>query len=321
MKKFIVYANCQSHALALTLMENKEFSSIYEWVHIPPVQDLKKINIPEILSKVESADLFIYQPILSSHKRPKELSSDFLTMRLKSGANFISFPSLYFDGYFPHLQTFKGYVSELNLVHDYFIAYCCSIGLTEEETIELIHNQDLYPKNVSIKLAENSLDNLRRRESKFHIDIKISGFIEENYRRIKLFNQFNHPKRVVFKHVAESIMKKLGIKDFAIDKEGASHLDRIMTPIYRSTYKNLELEFEEDFESYNALNGKGINQKDVISEFFKFYNLLNLEEIKRHVSKKKPFIPRIVKDITSKRSTRHRERVPFFRGWRRRWRA
>jgi hypothetical protein len=318
MKKFIVYANCQSYALAQTLLENIEFSSTYEWVPIPPVQNLKEINIPEVTSKVKSTDLFIYQPIAKSHNRPKELSSKFLIRFVKPKANIISFPSIYFDGYFPHLSTFKGYVSTLNLVHDYFIAYACSIGISEEETFELVQDQKLYPEKLSIKLAEKSLKRLKDRESYFNIDITISEFIRENYQRIKLFNQFNHPKRAVFKYIAESIMQKLGIASHFIDEEGPSHLDKIMTPIYRSTHKNLKLEFEEDFECYNGLNAKGESQKVVISEFFKFYKLKNLDEIMHHVSKIKPFIPKIIKNIT-KRSTRRRGRSIFSGSWWRRW--
>lgn len=317
-KRFVVYANCQSNALAQTLMENIEFSSVYEWVPIPPVQTLREIDIQEVISKVESADLFIYQPITTSHNRPKELSSDFLTKVVKPRANSISFPSIYFDGYFPHLQTFKGYVSTLNLVHDYVIAYSCAIGLSEGETFELIQDENLYSEKLSSKLADSSLKKLEYRESQFNIDIKVSGVIRENYRRIKMFNQFNHPRRVVFKHIAESIMRKIGIINFYIDECGPSRLDKIMTPVYRSTYKNLKLEFEEDFECYNGLSGKGKKQRDVISEFFEFYKLQNPREIMRHVSRTKPFIPKIIKDITG-RSTKRRGRSFFFYGWWRHW--
>jgi hypothetical protein len=77
-----------------------------------------------------------------------------------------------------------------------------------------------------------------------------------------------------------------------------------MTPIYKSTYKNLQLEFSENFDCYNAVrNGanNGVrNQKDIISGFSNFYKSKNLEEIRNHVSRAKPFIPKIIKDITNR---------------------
>lgn len=294
MKKLVVFANCQSGALVKTMMENKEFSSEYEWDFLLPVQNLQEIHVVEVLHKVRNADLFLYQPVLPAPNRPYELNSKFLIEQVKDGAEAISFSSIYFDGYFPHLQTLKGGVSILNLVHDYFMAYSCAIGLSEEKTIELINKENLYSKSLSIKLVKNSLNNLRKREKESDIDIKLCDFIEKNYKKVKLFNQFNHPKREIFKYIAESILDKIGIDEFVIADTGASHLDGIMTPIYRSTYKNLNLQFQEDFETYGAIGEQKIKQREVVYKFFEFYRGANLEDIKIHVSKTKPFVSKIV---------------------------
>jgi hypothetical protein len=294
-KKFVIYANCQSSALAKTLMENREFSSTYEWLALPGIQMLKEEDIPEVLTKVQSADCFIHQPISAIPNRPIELTSAFLLQRVKPEAKILSFPSLYFDGYFPHLETLKGYISVLNLVHDYFIAYCCSIGLTIEQTLKLIQKEDLYPEEVSITLAERSLKNLSDRETEFFIDIKVSSFIRDNFKFKKLFNQFNHPKRIVFKYIAEKILQGIGIRDYYIEEPGVGHLDGIMTPIYKSTYKNLNLQFNEDFETYNGLGQMGLKQREVIKGFFDFYRDKDLKEIYLHISRSKPFVPQIVK--------------------------
>ena len=297
MKKFLVYANCQSQALALTLMENKEFESVYERIYVPQVQYLGKKDIEDLLYKVSSVDLFIYQPVSNIQSRPVELSSDFLLQKTKKSAELISFPSIYFDGYFPHLQTLYGYVSQLNLVHDYFVAYLCSSGFSTEQAIEIIQSEDLYPKTISKELVEKSLLTLKKREEQFSVDIKVSSYISENYGTSKLFNQFNHPKRPVFKYVSESIMKKIGIQDFRIQEEGISHLDGIVTPIYKSTYKNLELNFNENFETYTAGKHGVQNQKSVIKGFYEFYKTKNLKQINDHICKEKPFIPKIIESM------------------------
>ena len=244
--------------------------------------------------------MFVYQPNATTANKPKELSSNFLINNVKQGATLISFPSIYFDGYFPHLQTFNGYVSILNLTHDYFIAYLCSIGFSQNETFNLIQSEDLYTKNTSVNLAERSLKNLRDREEEFSIDAKLSGFIEKNYKKAKLFNQFNHPRRPVFKFLSESILNKIGISNCRIKEKGNSYLDDIITPIYRSTYNNLNLRFIEDFDNYNSVNNNAIKQKDVINEFYNFYKTKNLEEIRNHVFKIKPFIPQLIRDKTNR---------------------
>ena len=294
MKKFIIFANCQGDALAKTLMENQEFASNYERIFLPPVQNMNTQDVSDVLSKVNNSDLFIYQPVSATPSRPQELTSSFLLRKVKPGTKVLSFPSLYFDGYFPHLQTLKGYVAVLRLVHDYFIAYACSIGLNVEDTVSLIQKEGLYKKEMSISFVENSLKKLEDRESEFDTDIKVSSFIREHYRSEKLFNQFNHPKRAVFKYVAEGILEKIGIKNIHIAQKGVSHLDAIMTPIYKSTYRNLKLQFDEDFENYNGLEQAGLKQRDVVSKFFDFYRSQNLKEIKLHIIKNKPFIPQIV---------------------------
>ena len=297
MKKLVVFANCQSGALARTMLENKEFSSRYKWEFIPPVQNLNKSHIDEVISKVRGADLFIYQPVSESPNRPTELTSNFLLRQTKEDTETISFPSIYFDGYFPHLQTLKGLTSVLNLVHDYFIVYACAIGLSEEQCFSLINRDDLYPERVSIQLANASLQKLRDRETGENIDITVSDFIERNYRRHKLFNQFNHPKREVFKYISETILSKIGIVDYSVDLTGDSHLDMIITPIYRSTHKNLRLEFDEDFDTYGAKKNLTIKQKEVIREFYDFYRKTNLEELKSHVYTTKPFVVQIIESF------------------------
>ncbi|MDH4317075.1 MAG: WcbI family polysaccharide biosynthesis putative acetyltransferase [Desulfobulbaceae bacterium] len=296
MKKLVIFANCQCRALAQTLMESHEFSLCYEWDFLPAVQNLSKQHVPEMLAKVREADLFLYQPVSEDPTRPVEITSAFLREQVKPSATALSFPSLYFDGYFPHLQTLQGYISTLYLVHDYFIAYACAIGLTIEETLSLIQSEDLYPKDVSIRLVEASFNNLADRETEFDIDIKISRFLRDNYRREKLFNQFNHPKRPILKHIAEKILAKIGLEKPLLPEMGPSHMDEIMTPIYKSTYKNLELEFKEDFYTYSGTGNSRLTQLEVVRSFFDFYRQRNLPDIKRHVSEVKPFVVHIIEN-------------------------
>lgn len=293
-KKFVVYANCQSSALGNMLLENEEFSSQYEWDRLPPVQRLKAKDIPEVLAKVRAANLFIYQPVAATVNRPVELSSAFLLDQVRAGTESVSFPSLYFDGYFPHLQSLMGYIGVLNRVHDYFIAYCCAIGLTVEKTVELMQKENLYPEELSLRLVERSLGRLAEREASSSVDIPLSGFIRARYVREKLFNQFNHPRRAVLQHVAEQILERMDIAAPRLDREGDSYLDVIVTPVYRSTYRNLKLEFAEEFDTYSVAEEANLKQEEIVRRFFDYYRSMDLADIKLHVSNTKPFVPRLV---------------------------
>ena len=292
-KKFTVYANCQSRALALTLNENKEFASKYKLTPIQAIQTLKNQDYKKILPIVQNTDLFIHQPIAQTNSRPSELTSAHLAEQIHKNAQRISFPSLYFDGYFPHLKTFNRINSVLNLVHDYFIAYLYATGRDQLETLQIIHRSKLYPKALSEGLLERSLQNLQQREKAENTDIQVTDFIKENYKKEKLFFQFNHPNRTVLNYIAESIMKQIGIDDYRLPKKGPQRLNGIIAPVYKSTYRNLNLEFDEYFRRYKS-GDQRLDQTKVIAAFYKEYESLDKKVMIDQIKEAKPFVARLI---------------------------
>ena len=293
MKEFSVYGNCQSGAMALTLMKNKDFCNIYNFKELKFIQNIKEKEIYLAKNKFLNSDLLIHQYIHDSYKIPPLSTSNLMKLRKKNSIT-ISFVSLYFNAYFPHLDTFLGKESILNQVHDYIIMYCFAIGLTEKQTLDLIQSDTLYDKKTSQMFLSNSLDVLRKRENS--TDIKITDFIEAEYKNIKLFNQFNHPKGIIFDHLANQVFKQLGISEINESIHSRTGLDGIMSPMYRSTYKNLGLLFEEDFSTYTTT--KGILKQDrVIEEFYTYYRTIDKNLILDTVKNKKPFIVDMFKNL------------------------
>ena len=295
MKKFVVFANCQGAALTRTLMENREFAASYVRLWTESAHELSMSNAADTIAQVEQADLLLHQPVRQTAERPLELSSDYLKSRLPSHARCLSFPSLYFDGYFPHMASFQGNVSVLSRVHDYFIAYCFCMGKSVDETVALIENETLYSPRLSKRLLKSALNNLKAREKKDKIDIRISRFIRDNFRQVKLFNQFNHPTRIVLVHIAEQILKSLGISDWGIPREGKGYLDKVSVPVYRSTYRNLRLEFDEAFSEYTSNLHGALSTLEVVNAFFEHYSTYDPREMRAHLVEAKPFIPSLVK--------------------------
>lgn len=231
--------------------------------------------------------------------RPKEFSSEYLLNIVKNSATCISFPSLYFDGYFPHLAPMNGLTSILLQAHDYVIAYCSTIKLSKNKIHELIESKDLYPYDLSKKLVEDSFNALEVREQEDKIDIKISNYLRKNYLKHKLFNQFRHPKRPVFSYLANMILSNIDRNPYKFE-DHIEYLDSVVAPIYKSTYLNLSLGFDESFEHYKTITGKFVHQTVVIEEFLTFYGQFQNVFLRRIIEQKKPFVPRIVEEWLTK---------------------
>jgi hypothetical protein len=291
-KTFTVFANCQSHALAKTLLEHQDFSQNYKLLPIPAVHELRDVDIEKVIDVVKQVDLFLYQPVASKEHRLESATSKYMLKQLKDSAQALSFPSIYFDGYFPHLATLGGYHSVLNQVHDYFIAYCFVKGMTAENCVELISSRQLYDKSTSRKLLKNTLSSLKWRERFNRIDLKVSGFIEKNYKTKRLFNQFNHPTRDIFVHLRNIILHKVGIDDgvnIAQELNASNYLSGIIAPIYTSTYYHLDLCLDESYDKY-IVKSNAIELYEVVCQFYLFYQGVNKDELIKTIYTNKPFV-------------------------------
>jgi hypothetical protein len=313
MKKFTVYANCQGPALAKTLLETKGFRDVYEYQRIKPVQTLKSEDFDQVKNTVAESDLILCQPILSpsrpqkgaggmlkfikslvrqtipAMRRPAWTGTKDLLKYAAKDAEVYSFPSLYFNAYFPHLDALN-IRSVLNRVHDFFIAYSYVKGNSVEKTLRLINSEKLYPQEMSLSLADRSLNELKKREDVNKVSFTISEFIERNFKTTKLFNQFNHPKKPVFVFLAQKILSELKI-DFSLDEfSTTTGLDGTSIPTQKSTYANLGFAFEEDFKSYRISPTQFMSQEDVVKEYYKTYDSVDKKLIKSLVKRRKGFV-------------------------------
>lgn len=83
---------------------------------------------------------------------------------------------------------------------------------------------------------------LRDRERE--CDIKVADFIQENYQNQKLFNTQNHPSTFVMHHVANEILKSIGMKEIKNRKVDLKSYG--MFPISANAVKELDLKYEPD---------------------------------------------------------------------------
>ena len=292
MNKFTVFANCQSAALAKTLLESKTFSQHYKWLPVPPVHNLDGVDVAKVIDVVKQVDLFLYQPVATKEHRLETATSAFMLSQLKDSAQALSFPSIYFDGYFPHLGTLDGHQSVLNQVHDYFISYCYVKGVRALDCVELLQSDELYDKKTSRNLLKASLESLKWRERVNRIDLKVSGYIDQNYQVKKLFYQFNHPSSDLFVYIRDAILNKVGIADEAEippERYKKNYLSGINAPIYQSTYNHLGLQFKQSSTKYVVKNN-AIELEDMVGQFYGFYQSLNKDKLANTILCNKPFV-------------------------------
>jgi tetratricopeptide (TPR) repeat protein len=282
MKTCIIYANCQTRLLINYLKKSEDFNKNYKIINIPLVQELlktQKVIADEVISQV---DLFIYQPVRKEHG---DLSSEYTLNRLPSKAISISFPSLYFKGYHPQ-ECKNSCVHQKNLLYpwgmfphgDTNIISLLKQGKTEKEIIKLISDENFYGNLSLISNVNSTLEEMRKREHEFNIDIQVSDFIQDNYKKHYLFYTPQHPSDVMGVYIVNQILSVLGfpiIDAHFIERqqEKVGILDTFQLPIYPSVVKNLELTFCSSEELYkNSYFCKQMNFREYVNQYIKYYD-------------------------------------------------
>lgn len=287
-KTYTIYGNCQAIILANFLNSSESFKSQYQYLTIKPVHKINKYEIKELINNIlPKTDLFIYQPVSEEYKG-KEYSSNYLLQKLNLKSRNISFPSCYFKGYNPELKILKDCkgrsISDKFDYHDFHIIQGFLRSSPIEQVKANIQNSSYYSQDYSQSQVEQSLKELEKRENsifgtKRQINIKISNFIRENYKKQRLFYTINHPSKFVFKYMAEEIIKLLNIKDeITLDKDFLNHTTY---PIYESHYHNLELKFANPMQ-YTIRNNI-YELHTTINKYFEYYSCIEKNVIRNNI--------------------------------------
>lgn len=111
---------------------------------------------------------------------------------------------------------------------------------------ELLFSDNYFPKSFSLDCVNAGIEELKIRENNQNLTIKISDFIQENFRKVRLFHILNHPTSNLLNELAMRILSHLGISKKIESTVDVPALDDFQFPIYRSHYKNLNLEFDNE---------------------------------------------------------------------------
>lgn len=250
-KTYTIYANCQTSLIDCHLNLSEEFKQKYSYEEIPRnfVAIQQKLDISEeVLQKTK---LFIYQPVDSKHGNQ---SSEYILQKLPSDCITISFPYIYFKGYW--LESTKNPVNKRSKEFpfgkfpygDANIIDMTTKGYSKNQIIEELHNPDFYDESTLVENVDSTLEELRKREKE--TDVKIADFIEANYKDIHLFYSPNHPANIIGFHIANQILQLIGMSSL-LHPNKSEKFSGYQVPIYPSVINKLGLSFVQQNHKYN----------------------------------------------------------------------
>lgn len=275
-KKIFIQANCQGDACKHIFSRINRLNEKYEILDIKPVHLWQAEDKYDIFSKLETADIFLHQPV--SEVNFGIYGSDNLKRHLKQDVKLISFPNLFFTGYHPqaiYLRDTKGLnISEPYDYHDKNLVEMFKAGKSVDEVEYIAEDESYYSTDVIRQNIDNSLVELKERESL--LDIKVADYIENNMFGKKLFHIFNHPINELIFVLFDMILEILGEQPLAVEEKAIFKneiLGIIQIPVYKSVRNYLNLCDEARLFIYKQEN---IPNREVLEAYFKIYHLLLL---------------------------------------------
>lgn len=287
--KYSFYGNCQLENICRLLNNSKQFRGIYEYIPVKAVHELEKLDLKIVTKSFKEIDLLLYQAVSPSFKNGPEFASDNIIQYLKPSCKKILIPSLFFNPYFPdfHEVNIDKYglltTSFLCNYQDLNILYGFINNISETKLYKIYSNINFYEKPFCQETLSNAFLSMREREASNNVDIKISDFIEQNFKKFKLFNSQNHPKPIIMQYVIDKIIHLLGLEISITATK--TLLDGLEYHIHPSIHKNLELTFDNKIE-FITLAGNIDNYRRIIHLFYLAYQNIDINYLKQAFANK-----------------------------------
>jgi hypothetical protein len=278
--KFIVYGNCQIEPLKFLLLKSKKFSDYFTYSSgIKPVHLLRPEDTTQVITVLKNIDCFIYQKVGLAYG---DFSTDPLMGYLKDSCHRICVPNSFFRGYNPETIYFKVNGKKISGFCDYHDANVLREwirGASLEKMERMLRNPDYYSKSFISQNAEESLNELEKRESE--CDITISDFIKSNWIDQKLFHTINHPSNNLLIEMANRILKIIGIPkldktELDIKKE---LIGGTVLPIYKSIKDYIKITCNEDFKEDIKIRGSRFSFFNYLQKIEEQYNELLFQSV------------------------------------------
>jgi hypothetical protein len=254
-KNIVIWANCQGGPISLML--NKYYSNEYDIHLFANYEYIKnKLKFPDFMYK---CDIFMYQNY--SDKNDEYNLKNIFNNVIPPNAIKISFPTLHRNHLqFPFDVNSPNNTITINQKHPFGLFYF-GIGniinivnelkqknftndKIKEYVIKKIDDIDFIEKNTIIKYEQDSLDFLKSKALSSDIP-NIYNFIIENYKKIRLYHNPNHPNGILLNELCKEIFIKLNL-NYPNESENIKILDNCLNdwkiPIFNSVIKYYEID-------------------------------------------------------------------------------
>ena len=215
-KQVVINANCHGGILIKYLMNSGSFREQYG---IYPMKEIHFNDAGISEDVLKNTDLYIHQRIKNDNKYGYQYSDERCLRLLNKKARDFCIPNLWplgGKGFFP-TQIMEGndevrYDTELLFYRDLLIdeAYNSVNNPTLEHVCNYIQTYEYDCKEIKNNFNK-ALQKIKADEQ--HWDIKISDYIEANYKRIPMFIDVGHPSFELMQYMCIEICKNLGFND------------------------------------------------------------------------------------------------------------
>ncbi len=233
----LLHANCQGEALRVLLENSPAFARRFVVRHYV---NYTREHIDG--RDLEKCSLFLYQALA-----PKwgHISTEQILPRLPRSCQSIEIPNLFFKGYWP----FWSNAPSINF-GDSLLETLLAKGLSPQDALNVYLRAGPALMGDVAAVAEESL--LREEKKQAAGPINCASLLRERWRDEQLFITVNHPGRTLLFHVADSLLRLLGLGNLPPDVRRAyvHPLEDFWLPIHPAVGSVLRLPFATAHRRY-----------------------------------------------------------------------
>ncbi len=283
----IIFGNCQTVRLENILCNHVQMTREYFFLTLPVVYNCHESVVDTLFSDggqfLKQCDLFISQRISEKNRFNVLISTKNISEKLREDTKIVWIPNVYFDGYFLQAKhnehnvdthiTPPGRFPNGDKYVDEIMEHS-GMNPDVEKILDTICDENFIPADEIQTRCEKSLQELKNRE--FLCDIKMSDYVEYNFRIQQIFYAPNHPVTFVLFELARRILKFIGIRSEAFrdlkDMFDEENIDYSLIgqeiPIYPSVKKFFEgTEFLEKFYANSYFGDFRADFRDFTREY------------------------------------------------------
>lgn len=274
--KLLILANCQAVALSKICekITTADGAPLFQVLTVKPVYEMTKEERPRLEGLLQECDILLYQPHFKHKFTPEWRTSDYWVANTTAQYK-VSFQSLFFSAYNPELT----YVRNKHGQHlnegfvDYHDKRILKLFLQDKPETEIADFfSSIQPVEIDItQVLADSLKEMKTREVEQNLVIKVSGFIEKNFTKQRLFYTYNHPANAVLYEVVRQLLVIVGHESSILVPIKNELLRFDYFPISPAVEKFLGLEFSDNQDEY-LIQGEEYNKQSLVKRYLEIYS-------------------------------------------------